>query len=168
MTMTGSLGRDSWISCSNSRPLLPGMRISVINTSGTSALNASRAASACSKVFASIPLCLSARSSTQRMDASSSTSQTCRGLTAMRILDGQKDGKHSVSRHALELYEPVVPDHQILGNGQPQPASLLSSGHQRIEQCVANVRRHARAIVFELDAGYQTVARGTDALIGQR
>ncbi len=76
MTITGRPGRDTWISLSKSRPLRPGMRMSVISTSGASERSAEITLSAWSKDLATMPLPFSAFSRTQRMDASSSTSQT--------------------------------------------------------------------------------------------
>jgi hypothetical protein len=57
-------------------PELPGMRMSVSNTSGASDRRAASAGSAESKARGNMPLARSARSRTQRIDASSSTSQT--------------------------------------------------------------------------------------------
>ena len=52
------------------------MRMSVISTSGDSRRSAASAGSAASKARGAMPSLRSARSSTQRMEASSSTSQT--------------------------------------------------------------------------------------------
>ena len=46
MTITGKPGREPWMSLSRSRPLRPGMRISVISTSGASPRSAVNALSA--------------------------------------------------------------------------------------------------------------------------
>ena len=64
-----------------SKPLRPGMRISVMRTSGASPRSAVKTLSAWSKHLAVMPLPFSAFSNTQRMDESSSTSQTCSGFT---------------------------------------------------------------------------------------
>ena len=76
MTITGSVGCAPRTSRSRSMPELPGMRMSVSSTSGASARSAASAGSAASKARGTMPLARNARSSTQRMDASSSTSQT--------------------------------------------------------------------------------------------
>jgi hypothetical protein len=57
-------------------PELPGMRMSVSSTSGASARSAANAGSAESKARGTIPLARRARSSTHRIEASSSTSHT--------------------------------------------------------------------------------------------
>jgi hypothetical protein len=72
---------------SSFRPLAPGMRTSVMSTSGSARPSAASALSACSKARGCMPPCRRAFSSTQRIEASSSTSQTSSGLFMGR-LDG--------------------------------------------------------------------------------
>src|SRR5215470_15961645 len=111
--MTGRFGRDVWIARSRSIPLSPGMRTSVINTSGADRRSASSTPRTSPKVVVSMPLWLRARSSTQRMEASSSTSQTLRDLV---VIGGnrQQDREYGASRFAVELDEPAVPRDEVL------------------------------------------------------
>ena len=95
---------------------MPGIRTSVIRTSGESSPTArSIASSRCSarsKLRDFIPAWLSAFSSTQRTDWSSSTTQTYRGLLDMAIhrhlLQGDTDQEHGSSRPAFKFYESAV------------------------------------------------------------
>src|SRR5882724_5377363 len=82
------------------------MRMSVINTSGASERSADKTLSAWSKHLAAIPLPFSAFSSTHRMEASSSTNQTCSGFEVIKFLrekrwpSGWQGIATRVARHA--------------------------------------------------------------------
>ena len=75
MTMTGSSGSFSLSAAISSRPSAPGMRMSVITTSGVADCRPLMTSSADSNVSTCQPLCDNAFSRTQRMDRSSSTTQ---------------------------------------------------------------------------------------------
>ena len=64
--------------------------------------------SACSKAVDSMPACLSARSSTQRIEASSSTSQTSSGFAELMVLEREQEGEYGPSGTAVELDQAVV------------------------------------------------------------
>src|SRR5262245_15357495 len=151
MTMTGNSGWLARICVSNSRPLRPGMRMSVMSTSGRSRRNAASAVSAWSNAVADIPPWRSARSSTQRMEASSSTSQTLRGFSEMDM-ERQQDRELGETGTALELDQAVVTADQVLRDRQTEARAVGTSGHQRVEKSVAQSIGYARTVVFELHA----------------
>ena len=66
---------------------------------------------------------------------------------------------------ALELDEPAVPDHEVLRNSEPESGAVRSTRDQWIEQGVADMRRNAGAVILELDARDEPVARRADALL---
>src|SRR5918995_133450 len=167
MTMTGSSGWLARICVSNSRPLRPGMRMSVINTSGRSRRKAASAVSAWSKAVGDIPPWRSARSSTQRMEASSSTSQTLRGFSEMDM-ERQQDRELGQTGTTLELDQAFVATDQILRDRKTEPRAVGAPGHEWIEERVAQMVGHARTVVFELDAGDEPVTARADVDVGQR
>src|SRR5678815_3613187 len=168
MTMTGSAGWLARICVSSSSPLRPGMRISVISTSGRSRRNAASAVSAWSNAVGAIPPWRSARSSTQRIEASSSTSQTLRGFTEVDDMEGQQDRKLGQAGPALELDQAIVTAHQVLRDREPESGAIRTPGDERIEQRLAQVVGHARPVVFELHARDQAMTAGADVHVGQR
>ena len=76
MMMTGRVGFRSLTFCNSSIPLSPGIRISDTSTRGVPSSSARRHSRADPKARTSKPSRVSARSSTQRIDWSSSTIQT--------------------------------------------------------------------------------------------
>src|SRR5262245_17924563 len=173
MTMTGSAGRASRIFFSSSSPDCPGMRMSVMSTSGDSRRSASSAGSAASNARGAMPPLRKARSSTQRMEASSSTSQTRREERLMshhscRITQGQQQRENGPSRLALEFDEPAVTGDEVLCDGEPEARPARPPGDERIENARAQLRRHAGAIVLDLHTRDEAMARGADAHIRQR
>src|SRR5690606_3994639 len=118
--------------------LRPGMRMSVISTSGRDSRSAVSAGSACSKAVAFMPAWRNARSSTQRMEASSSTTQTSRGLMFCDM-EGQQQGEDGGAWAAVELDQSIVATGQVLRHGQAQAGPIGASGDQGIEQRIAQV-----------------------------
>src|SRR5688500_19330904 len=97
--------------------------MSVISTSGRSRLNAASAVSAWSKAVGDIPPWRSARSSTQRIEASSSTSQTLRGFSEMDM-EGQQDRELGQTGTTLELDQAVVTADQVLCDGEAESRAV--------------------------------------------
>src|SRR5688572_15340707 len=168
MTITGRRGRFARISSSSWRPLRPGMRISVTSTSGSSRRNALSTASDSSNKVVLMPPCLSARSSTQRIDASSSTTQTLSMFAEPVVVEGQQDREHGASGPALELDQAVVAADQVLCNGEAKAGAARAPRHKRIEDRVLELHRNARSVVLDLDAGDDAVVAAADACIGER
>src|SRR5690606_20725757 len=99
------------------------MRMSVISTSGRAWRKAANAGSACSKAVAVMPAWRSARSSTQRMEASSSTTQTSSGLMFCDM-EGQQQSEDGGTGTAVELDQSVVAAGQILRHRQTQAGAI--------------------------------------------
>ena len=76
MMITGSCGYSSFACCSSFSPDSPGMRISLTITCGASAFNSASASSAEANDLKAMLSRVSAFSSTQRMERSSSMIQT--------------------------------------------------------------------------------------------
>ena len=68
----------------------------------------------------------------------------------------------------LELDQAVVATDQVLRDRETEPRAVGASGHERIEQRVAQVVGHAGTVVFELHARDQPVAARADVDVGQR
>ncbi len=87
-----------------------------------------------------MPPCRSARSSTQRIEASSSTSQTLSAFVCfIGVLNGSRMVKMVLARAAVEFDQAVVTADQVLRDGKPEPGALGAAGDQRIEQGVAQL-----------------------------
>src|SRR5512135_2925677 len=168
MTITGRRGRFARISSSNSRPLRPCMRMSVTSTSGTPWRSAASAASACSNARVSRPACLSARSSTQRMEASSSTIQTSSALAEFMVVEWQEDGEDGAPRTAVELDQPVVAADEVLRDGEAEAGAALAARDERIEHGVLDFAGHPGAVVLDLDARDDAIAPAADARVRER
>ena len=61
----------------------------------------------------------------------------------------QQDREARAAGHALELDEPVVLAHEGLREREPQAGAAFPPAHQRIEDPVVDLRRHARAVVLD-------------------
>src|SRR5690606_6264995 len=144
------------------------MRMSVISASGCSRCSAASAVSACSKDTGCMPPWHSARSSTQRMEASTSTSQTSSGFDVFCSMESQQDRAGGQTGGALELDQPVVATDQVLRDGEAEPGAARAPGDERIEQGHSQVLGYAGAVVLELHAGDQAMARRPDAHVRQR
>src|SRR6188474_1814101 len=168
MTITGRRGRLARISSRSCRPLRPGMRISVTSTSGSSRRNALSTASDSSNNVVLMPPCLSARSSTQRIEASSSTTQTLSMFAEPVVVEGQQDREHGAPGPTLELDQAVVAADEVLSYGEAKAGAARAPRHERIEDRVLELRWNARSVVLNLDAGDDAVAAAADARIGER
>src|SRR5262245_16254433 len=168
MTITGSRGRLARISSSSSRPLRPGMRMSVTSTSGSSRRSALSAASDSSNSVVAMPPCLSARSSTQRIEASSSTTQTLSIVGELIVVKRQQDREHRAPGSAFELDEPVVAPDQVLRHREAEPRAAGAPGHERIEDRVLELGSDAGSVILDLDAGHDAKAAAADARVGER
>src|SRR5262245_40352277 len=98
-----------------------------------------------------MPPCLSARSSTQRIDVSSSTTQTLSVFDGFMVVERQQDREHGVTGTAVELDQPVVPGHQVLRDGETETRAVGTPRDQRIKDRVLELGRNARAVVLDLD-----------------
>src|SRR5579863_1615409 len=117
-----------------SSPLRPGMRMSVMRTSGASERKAINTLSAWSKHFAAMPLPFSAFSSTHRIEASSSTYQTCSGFAFMsRGVHRQRDDEYGPARRAVEFDQTSVTADEVLRDAESQSRTVGAPRHQRIE-----------------------------------
>src|SRR5512139_2936571 len=112
------------------------MRMSVTRTSGAPWRSAASAASAWSNERVSSPACLSARSSTQRIEASSSTIQTSSALAEFMVVERQEDGEYGAAGPAVELDQAVMTTDEVLRDGEPEAGAALAACDQRIEHGV--------------------------------
>jgi len=115
-----------------------------------------------------MPACLSARSSTQRIEASSSTSQTFRVFAEFIAVERKEDAEHGAAGPAVELDQAVVPADEVLCDSEPESGAALPPRHERIENGVLELRGHAWAVVLDLDAGDDAIAAAADARVGER
>src|SRR5688500_12939610 len=106
-----------------------------------------------------------ARSSTQRMEASSSTSQTLSDLIGVCNMEWQQDSEDGLSGAAVVFDQSVVAAHQVLSQREAEAGAVGASCHERIKQGVAQLIGHAYAGVLELHAGDQSMTTRTDAHI---
>ncbi len=140
MTMIGRSGCELRRRSSSAMPLIPGMRTSVISTSGALWSSASRTCSARSKVCVSISACRSALSSTQRTDWSSSTTQTlseCSVIhTRLALLERYAQVEDGAAGPALEFDQAAVAADEFLRRGKSEPGAFRAAGDQRIEHGV--------------------------------
>src|SRR4030066_1909021 len=108
---------------SRSSPLTPGMRISEMTTSGRWRSSRSAISFAESKAFTTMPAWVRAFSSTQRMERSSSMTQTMFCL-AMAVLQWQINAEHGVPRAAAALDQAAVLGDDVLREGQAGPGPV--------------------------------------------
>ena len=85
---------------------------------GSSRRSALSTASDSSNSVVAMPPCLSARSSTQRIEASSSTTQTLSMFAEPVVVEGQQDREDGASGPTLELDQAVVAADQVLRYGE--------------------------------------------------
>src|SRR5210317_1426316 len=170
MTMIGRSGRLLRRRSSSAIPLMPGMRTSVIRTSGTASPSASSRCSARSKLRVSISACLSAFSSTQRTDWSSSTIQTVNGRLAMcaSLFERNAHKEHRLAGPAFEFDESTVTTDQLLGGRQAKAGSLRATGHQRVEHRVLQFGWYTGAVIFDFYRCYDSMTHVADSEVGHR
>src|SRR6185437_8605585 len=181
MMMTGVDGSRAWSCFMNSRPEVPGMRMSLSTTCGVSSPNRSSAWRAFSNVRCAMPSRASAFSNTQRIERSSSITQTglvianasrVRSLSPGRGLGRgsirgpfhhrQQDREPRAPWNALELDEAAVLAHEALRERQAQAGAALAAAHQRIEDALGELRRDARAVVLDRHGDRMAVAVARD------
>src|SRR3990170_3742341 len=126
------------IAASRSRPLTPGMRMSVMIASGCVRASSSATPSAESKQRTAMPACSSAFSSTQRMERSSSMTHTVSGL-AIGALERQVDGEDGLARAARALDQAAVAADDVLGDGQTEPRAFRPAGDHGVENVLPQV-----------------------------
>src|SRR3989338_118484 len=159
--MTGISGALALIAASRSRPLTPGMRMSVMIASGCVRASSSATPSAESKQRTAMPACSSAFSSTQRMERSSSLTHTVSGL-AIGALERQVDGEDGLARAARALDQAAVAADDVLGDGQTEPRAFRPAGDHGVENVLLQVLGYPRAVVLEIGAQHQAVALMAD------
>src|SRR5437870_9341204 len=115
-------------------PLTPGIRISEISTCGVSASSAVSTSWACAKARQGRLALASARSSTQRIERSSSTIQI--GFMLHASSQRQKNPKIGAPWSAFEVDRAAVLVNELLRDRQPQPAAAFSPRHQRVEHAL--------------------------------
>src|SRR5262245_3344479 len=135
--------------------------MSVMSTSGRSRRSAASAVSACSNAVGDMPPWRKARSRTQRMEASSSTSQTLSGLIVCNM-EWQQDGEDGSTGPALKLNEPVVSAHKILRHCKTKSGPIRAARDQRIEQSIPQRFGHTGPVVLELHTRDQAVSPCAD------
>jgi hypothetical protein len=136
---------------------MPGMRISLMTTSGCSR---SRRAACFPHLKA---LALDARLYQGSLEhpayrLSSSTTQTFLYF-ACQLSMGRKMEKQVSPGSLSQLEQAAVAMHDGLGDGQAQPRALGATADHGHEQRLAQVRGNARAVVDDIDAADQAVAR---------
>src|SRR6056297_4362502 len=162
MTITGRSACSALTNSSSASPDSPGMRRSLTSTAGSASLaNASRNPAGAVNSRGCMPSRSSARASTRRTEASSSTIQTSGSPVFMSNRPWSSDypglfgyrkqqAKYSASRLAFELDAPTVTIDDFLGDGKPKPAAFVASGDQRKEQGLGQLDRHAATVVGDL------------------
>ena len=90
---------------------------------------------------AAMPLPFRAFSSTQRIDASSSTNQTCSGFAFIRMSMGREIDEYGSPGRAVELDEAAVAAHEILRDTESEAGAVGAPGDERIKNRVANLRQ---------------------------
>src|SRR5262245_5863635 len=123
-------------------PSVPGIRISVITTSGSSLCSALIASSALPKVETCKSACCNARSRTQRIDWSSSMTQilSCFTIQTLRcVIEGEKNREYGFAGFAVALDQAAVQVDQRLRNGQAEACSLGTAGNHRIKNLLEPV-----------------------------
>src|SRR4051812_3269773 len=170
MMMTGSWGWRCFTLWSNSRPELPGMRMSETSTCGQPVVSSSMASCARANVLNGMPSRVSAFSNTHRMDRSSSTTHT--GFiyaSGKRRRDGrhslfwgvgsaaypvlvqrQHDAKACSPRLAVDFDHAFVMMNERLRQSQPETASAVPPGHQRKEDFFPDSAGNARSVIGHL------------------
>src|SRR3989344_200101 len=152
--MTGISGALLLMTDNRSRPLTPGMRMSVMMASGRMRSSSSAMSFAESKLFTVMPAFSSAFSSTQRMERSSSITQTRFGLD-MVVPPRQVERKNRLARTAGEFNQAAVPANDVLGNGKPETGAVGTAGDHRVKDMLLQVFGNTRAVVFDFDAQRQ-------------
>src|SRR3989344_2039277 len=142
---------------SRSSPLTPGMRISEMTTSGRCRSSSSAISLAESKLFTVMSAWLSAFSSTQRMERSSSMTQTISCL-AMTVLQREVDAEHRQPRPAVTFDQAAVLGNDVLGDGQPETRPAGLGRYHGIENMFPNFLGDAGAVVLDIGAQHQTMA----------
>jgi hypothetical protein len=154
ITMTGRPGCFSLTAASRSRPDSPGMRMSETSTCGLSSSNAASASRPLAKLRVARFSRARAFSSTQRIDASSSTIQIGfmyfsasrediiigpRPHCARCLWQRDQDAEIRQSRPAFALDQTQVLLHEGLRQRQPEAAAAFAPGDERIEDAVADL-----------------------------
>ena len=76
---------------------------------------------------------------------------------------GRKITKMVLSRRAVEFDQPAMAADEILRDSQAEACPVGAAGNERIENGVADFRKHAGAVVLELNRGHQPMAPRADA-----
>src|SRR6187551_1318502 len=143
-------------------PSIPGMRMSLMITSGCSRDRRCNIASPLSKVIVVIPACSSARSSTHRIERSSSMTHTLLLLLAMRLLQRQIDAEDGRAWFRFALDQTAVLAHDALRDGQPQTGAVGAPADHRVVHAIEEVGWNAGTVVGDVEAQHLTVAGGAD------
>src|SRR5690606_19149917 len=107
-------------------------------------------------------------SRTHLIEASSSTSHTLSGFTGVGGIEWQQNRENGPTRSAIEFDEPVVARDELLCDGKPKPGAVAATRYEWIEQRIAQLFRHARSVVLELNARDHSMSARADAHVGQR
>src|SRR5215467_806874 len=125
------------------------MRMSETRTWGAPvASSASIASVACAKVLKGMPSRASAFSNTQRMERSSSMTQT--GPIMVFSAKRQHDAETRPSRLALTFHHALVLLDVRLCKRQTEAGSTIAARDQGVEDLVADFRRDARPVIDHL------------------
>src|SRR4029453_11130191 len=128
------------------------MRMSLMITSGCSRERGCSIASPLSNVIVVIPACSSARSSTHRIERSSSMTHTLLVLLAMRLLQGDIDAEDGRARLRFTLDQAAVLTHDALRDRQPQTGTVSASADHRVVHAVEQIGRNAGGVIGNVDA----------------
>jgi hypothetical protein len=77
-------------------------------------------------------------------------------------MEWQQDSENGLTGAAFELDQPFVTTDEILRNGKAETGAIGASGDQGVEQCIAQLFGHSRAVVLELHTGDQSMAARAD------
>src|SRR3954466_3832676 len=112
-----------------------------------------------------MPPCRKARSRTHRMEASSSTSHTLRGLVGIWSMEWQQNSESGQTWTALKLDEAVMTADEILPHCKPQSGSVYTPPQHRAKEGVAQMFGNTWAVVFELHARNESITPRADVFV---
>src|SRR5471030_206153 len=103
------------------------------------------------------PAPVSARSSTQRMELSSSTIQTIPRCIRTSLANRQENREFGVSWPTVKFNFTRMLINQTARDGQAQTCASLAATDHGVKKGVLQMGRYAGAVIFNIDTGRQTI-----------
>src|SRR5471032_107536 len=155
--MTGSIGWRCLICFSSAEPSMPGMRISDNNTSGVLGAMASSTSLPLSNVVQCKPAPVSARSSTQRMELSSSTIQTIPRCIRTSLANRQVNREFGMTWPTVKFNFTRMLVNQTACDGEAQTCTPFAATDHGVKKSILQMCRYAGAVIFNIYPGRQTI-----------